>query len=283
MVQQLIQTLTPLHGSSEARAIVYALLEDVFDLSRTDVLMGKFEALSEAKKQHFAACAERLSQGEPLQYVVGTAPFGDLRFEVTTATLIPRPETLELVDWVVADENVKPALRLLDIGTGSGCIAISLAKLLPQAKVSAWDISAEALAVAHRNAQNNEVQVDFKQVDVLSATASETFDCIVSNPPYICEEEMAEMTDSVLLHEPHTALFVPNNDPLRFYRAIAELGMRCLSPGGTLYFEINRAYGAETCDLLRDLGFCDVELRKDFYGNDRMVKAGKGERGKDER
>ena len=119
MVQQLIQTLSPLHGSSEARAIVYALLEDVFDLSRTDVLMGKFEALSEAKKQHFAACAERLSQGEPLQYVVGTAPFGDLRFEVTPATLIPRPETLELVDWVVADENVKPALRLLDIGTGS--------------------------------------------------------------------------------------------------------------------------------------------------------------------
>lgn len=272
MPQQLIQTLTPMHGAQEARAIAYALLEDVFGLRKTDVLLGKFDALSEAEKLRFAECAKRLEQGEPLQYVVGTAPFGELRFEVTPATLIPRPETLELVEWVVADENVKPALRLLDIGTGSGCIAISLAKLLPQAKVSAWDISSEALAVARRNAERNGVAVDFKQVDVLSATASETFDCIVSNPPYICEEEKAEMTDSVLLHEPHTALFVPNNDPLRFYRAIAQLALSNLSPGGTLYFEINRAYGAETCNLLRDLGFQSVELRKDFYGNDRMVK-----------
>ena len=216
-----------------------------------------------------------MSQGEPLQYVVGTAPFGNLTFEVTPSTLIPRPETLELVEWVAADEQVRPALRLLDIGTGSGCIAISLAKLLPQATVSAWDISAEALAVARRNAERNGVAVDFKQVDVLHVTEAETYDCIVSNPPYICEAEKAEMTDSVLLHEPHTALFVPNTDPLRFYRAIAQLALSNLSPGGTLYFEINRAYGAETCNLLRDLGFCDVELRKDFYGNDRMVKAGK--------
>ena len=276
MPQTLIQTLTPMHGAQEARAIVYALLEDVFGLRKTDVLLGRFEALSEAEKLHFAECARRLSTGEPLQYVVGTAPFGELRFEVTPATLIPRPETLELVEWVVADELVRPSLRLLDIGTGSGCIAISLAKRLPQAKVSAWDISAEALAVARRNAERNGVAVDFKQVDVLNITEAETYDCIVSNPPYICEAEKADMTDSVLLHEPHTALFVPNNAPLRFYRAIAELGMRCLSPGGTLYFEINRAYGAEACNLLRDLGFRDVELRKDFYGNDRMVRARKG-------
>jgi release factor glutamine methyltransferase len=193
---------------------------------------------------------------------------------VTSSTLIPRPETLELVEWVATDEQVRPVLRLLDIGTGSGCIAISLASLLPQAMVSAWDISAEALAVARRNAERNGVAVDFKQVDVLHVTEAETYDCIVSNPPYICEAEKAEMTDSVLLHEPHTALFVPNTDPLRFYRAIAQLALSNLSPGGTLYFEINRAYGAETCNLLRDSGFCDVELRKDFYGNDRMVKAG---------
>lgn len=275
MLQKLIQTLTPLHGVAEARAIVYALLEDVFGLSKTDVLLGRFEGLSATEKARFKECAARLSQGEPLQYVVGTAPFGDLRFEVTPSTLIPRPETLELVEWVATDEQVRPALRLLDIGTGSGCIAISLAKLLPQATVSAWDISAEALTVARRNAERNGVTIDFKQVDALHVTEAETYDCIVSNPPYICEAEKAEMTDSVLLHEPHTALFVPNTDPLRFYRAIAELGMRCLSPGGTLYFEINRSYGAETCNLLRDLGFRDVELRKDFYGNDRMVKAGK--------
>ena len=272
MLQQLIQTLTPLHGVAEARAIVYALLEDVFGLSKTDVLLGRFEGLSATEKARFKECAARLSQGEPLQYVVGTAPFGNLTFEVTPSTLIPRPETLELVEWVAADEQVRPGLRLLDIGTGSGCIAISLASLLPQATVSAWDISAEALAVARRNAERNGVVIDFKQVDVLHVTEAETYDCIVSNPPYICEEEKAEMTDSVLLHEPHTALFVPNTDPLRFYRAIAQLALSNLSPGGTLYFEINRAYGAETCNLLRDLGFCDVELRKDFYGNDRMVR-----------
>ena len=276
MLQKLIQTLTPLHGVAEARAIVYALLEDVFGLSKTDVLLGRFEGLSATEKARFKECAARLSQGEPLQYVVGTAPFGNLTFEVTPSTLIPRPETLELVEWVAADEQVRPALRLLDIGTGSGCIAISLASLLPQATVSAWDISAEALAVARRNAERNGVAVDFKQVDVLHVTEAETYDCIVSNPPYICEAEKADMTDSVLLHEPHTALFVPNTDPLRFYRVIAQLALSNLSPGGTLYFEINRAYGAETCNLLRDLGFCDVELRKDFYGNDRMVRARKG-------
>lgn len=276
MLQKLIQTLTPLHGVAEARAIVYALLEDVFGLSKTDVLLGRFEGLSATEKARFKECAARLSQGEPLQYVVGTAPFGDLRFEVTPSTLIPRPETLELVEWVASDEQVRPALRLLDIGTGSGCIAISLASLLPQATVSAWDISAEALAVARRNAERNGVAVDFKQVDVLHVTEAETYDCIVSNPPYICEEEKAKMSESVLLHEPHTALFVPNTDPLRFYRAIAQLALSNLSPGGTLYFEINRAYGAETCNLLRELGFCDVELRKDFYGNDRMVRARKG-------
>ena len=275
MLQKLIQTLTPLHGSAEARAIVYALMEDVFEMSKTDVLLGRFDRLSETEKAQFSEYAKRLTDGEPLQYVVGTAPFGNLRFEVTPATLIPRPETLELVDWVVAEQQDRPSLRLLDIGTGSGCIAISLASLLPQAKVSAWDISADALAVARRNAERNGVAVAFQQVDALHVKETETFDCIVSNPPYICEAEKAEMTDSVLLHEPHTALFVPNDDPLRFYRAIAELGVRNLSPGGTLYFEINRAYGAETCKLLRDLGYTNVELRKDFYGNDRMVRARK--------
>jgi release factor glutamine methyltransferase len=272
MVQKLIQTLVPLHGASEARAIVYALMEDVFGMSKTDVLLGRCDGLSEAEKAHFEACASRLAHGEPLQYVVGTAPFGNLRFEVTPATLIPRPETYELVEWVVEAEGERSSLRLLDIGTGSGCIAISLALLLPQAKVSAWDISADALDVARRNAEHNGVEVEFQQVDALHTTTTETFECIVSNPPYICEAEKADMTDSVLLHEPHTALFVPNDAPLRFYRAIAELGVRNLSPGGSLYFEINRAYGAETCDLLRSLGYTNVELRKDFFGNDRMVK-----------
>ena len=273
MLQSLIQTLTPLHGASEARAIVYALLEDAFGLSKTDVLLGRFEGLSAEEKARFTACATRLSKGEPLQYVVGEAPFGNLRFEVTPATLIPRPETLELVAWIAEEEKNRTSLRLLDIGTGTGCIAISLATMLPQANTSAWDISADALDVARRNAQRNGVKVDFKQVDVLAVKEAEIYDCIVSNPPYICEAEKAEMADAVLLHEPHTALFVPDNDPLRFYRAIAKLGMRHLSPGGALYFEINQAYGAETCNMLHDLGYEAVELRKDFFGNDRMVRA----------
>lgn len=273
MLQNLIQTLTPLHGASEARAIVYALLEDAFGLSKTDVLLGRFEGLSAEEKARFTACATRLSKGEPLQYVVGEAPFGNLRFEVTPATLIPRPETLELVAWIAEEEKNRTSLRLLDIGTGTGCIAISIATMLPQANTSAWDISADALDVARRNAQRNGVKVDFKQVDVLAVKEAETYDCIVSNPPYICEAEKVEMADAVLLHEPHTALFVPDNDPLRFYRAIAKLGMRYLSPGGALYFEINQAYGAETCNMLHDLGYEAVELRKDFFGNDRMVRA----------
>lgn len=273
MLQNLIQTLTPLHGASEARAIVYALLEDVFGLSKTDVLLGRFEGLSAEEKVRFTACATRLSKGEPLQYVVGEAPFGNLRFEVTPATLIPRPETLELVGWIAEEEKNRTSLRLLDIGTGTGCIAISIATMLPQASTSAWDISADALEVARRNALRNGVKVDFKQVDVLAVKEAEIYDCIVSNPPYICEAEKAEMTDAVLLHEPHTALFVPDNDPLRFYRAIAQLALSSLSPGGALYFEINRAYGAETCNMLHDLGYEAVELRKDFFGNDRMVRA----------
>lgn len=272
MIRKLTDALAAIYPPNEARAIAFALLEDVFGLSRTDVWLGKADALSEEAQELLHQSMQRLLKGEPLQYVVGTALFGDLRLRVTPATLIPRPETLELVEWIVADNrNSHP--HILDIGTGSGCIAISLALKLPNAIVKAWDISCEALEVAQSNALHHGANVDFEWVDVLGANPTQpTFTTIVSNPPYICESERSEMAPHVLNHEPATALFVPDSDPLLFYRTIANIGTKLLLPGGALYFEINRAYGEATCELLRNLGYTNVALQKDSFGNDRMVR-----------
>ena len=214
---------------------------------------------------------ERLKKQEPIQYILGYSDFCGLRFKVTPATLIPRPETSELVEWV-ASEAVGNE-KILDIGTGSGCIAISLAHKLPQGKVTAWDISNDALAVAAENSKANGCVVTFEQVDILAyEPTGEQFDIIVSNPPYIKENEKEAMHANVLDWEPHTALFVPNNDPLLFYRAIAKKGLTLLKPGGRLFFEINRAHGKDTVDMLAALGYTSIELRKDFAENDRMIR-----------
>ena len=216
---------------------------------------------------------ERLKKHEPIQYIQGYSDFCGLRFKVTPATLIPRPETSELVEWIAADHSGKAA-SILDIGTGSGCIAISLAHKLPESKVTAWDISNDALAVATENSKANGCTVLFEQVDILSyEPKSAQFDIIVSNPPYIKENEKSAMHNNVLNWEPHTALFVPDSDPLLFYRTIAKRGLILLKPGGTLYFEINRAHGTETMKMLGDFGYTNIELRKDFADNDRMIKA----------
>ena len=215
---------------------------------------------------------ERLVKHEPIQYILGYSDFCGLRFKVNPATLIPRPETSELVEWVASEATGKE--RILDIGTGSGCIAVSLAHKLPQSKVTAWDISAEALIVATENSKTNGCAVTFEQVDILAyEPVGEQFDIIVSNPPYIKENEKKSMEANVLDWEPHTALFVPDNDPLLFYRAIAEKALAMLTSGGALYFEINRAHGAETVEILKSLGYIETELRKDLAGNDRMIKA----------
>ena len=216
---------------------------------------------------------ERLKKHEPIQYILGYSDFCGLMFKVTPATLIPRPETSELVEWIAADYSGK-AVNILDIGTGSGCIAVSLAHKLPMSNVTAWDISPEALAVAAENNRSNGTKVTFGQMDILSyEPKSVQFDIIVSNPPYIKENEKSAMHNNVLDWEPHTALFVPDSDPLLFYRTIAKKGLTLLKPGGTLYFEINRAHGAETVEMLADLGYTGIELRKDFADNDRMIKA----------
>ena len=273
MIKSLTASLTPLYTPEEARAIVFALLEDAFELSRTDVLLGRIEALSEADKARLNLLMHRLQQGEPLQHVVGFAHFGDLRLNVTPATLIPRPETLELVDWVTNDTTVENP-KILDIGTGSGCIAISLAQRLPQAHIAAWDISQAALTVAQCNAEKYDVKIDFQLHDALKASnEAPLFTTIVSNPPYICEHERKDMERNVLDFEPATALFVPDADPLLFYRALAARGKELLLPNGSVYMEINRAYGKEVCQLFKLAGYTHVTLRKDIFGNDRMVKA----------
>lgn len=263
------------YDAGEASAIAFLLLEEVAGMSRSQALMGD----DSPQRDELLRMAERIAKGEPVQYVVGKAEFYGLTFHVEPGVLIPRPETEELVDAVEL-QNAQ-AVRVVDIGTGSGCIAISLSKKFPDAKVEGWDISNDALRIAKGNAELNESNVSFHKVDVLSVSPSEALslaegrrvDVIVSNPPYICDKEKSDMERNVLDHEPHLALFVPDEDPLLFYRKIAELGVEILSTGGRLYFEINRAYGRETVLLLEGLGYSNVQLVQDQFGNDRMVCA----------
>lgn len=278
MFRQIVDTLVPTVEEREARALAFVVLEDAFGLSRTDIYLGKDTAFSEDDTIRLEKILRRLEQGEPVQYVIGTAQFCNLTFRVTPDTLIPRPETEELVGWVASLLPFEAPCSVLDAGTGTGCIAISLAKQFPRAQVTAWDISEGALAVAQQNAETNGVTVDFCQKDVLevvneSAASAPSSDAlyIVSNPPYICERERAEMEAHVLDYEPASALFVPDADPLLFYRALARLGQQ-LNAAAVLV-EINQAYGQETVRMFQSSGYSNVELRRDIYGKDRMIKA----------
>lgn len=256
----------------EATALTRIIATEILGISQTAYLLKDDVTLNAEQEALLYNAIERLKKQEPIQYILGYSDFCGLRFKVTPATLIPRPETSELVEWITAD--TAGCASILDIGTGSGCIAISLASKLKGATVTAWDISSEALAIAHHNNRSNGTGVTFSRVDILNHTPQgEMFDIIVSNPPYIKELEKAEMEPNVLDWEPHTALFVPNDDPLLFYRTIATKGLSMLAPGGWLYFEINRAHGKETTAMLRTLGYTGIELRKDIAGNDRMIKA----------
>lgn len=278
MFRQIVDTLIPTVEEREARALAFVVLEDAFGLSRTDIYLGKDTAFSEDDTIRLEKILRRLEQGEPVQYAIGTAQFCDLTFRVTPDTLIPRPETEELVGWVASLLPSEAPCSVLDVGTGTGCIAISLAKQFPRAQVTAWDISEEALAVARQNAETNGVTVDFRQKDVLevvneSAASAPSSDAlyIVSNPPYICERERAEMETHVLDYEPASALFVPDADPLLFYRALARLGQQLHA--AAVLVEINQAYGQETVEMFQSSGYSNVELRRDIYGKDRMIKA----------
>ena len=278
----------------EAKAVALMLLEKVAGLPTAKALIADGNDLL-CRRQTLLELAARVAQGEPIQYVLGETDFCGMTMKVKPGVLIPRPETEELVNWIVETLHTKkPTVncqlstvncQLLDIGTGSGCIAVALAKKLEQAEVEAWDVSDVALEVTKENAERNGVKVKVSKVDVLSPHTSHltpltshlspltSYDLIVSNPPYICEEEMEEMEKNVLEHEPALALFVPNHDPLLFYKRIAELGLSMLKKQGLLFFEINRRFGAEVVKMLQEKGYQEVELRQDLFGNDRMVKA----------
>lgn len=270
--RELWRTLEPLYGNGEARAITDYVLDVCFGLSKADILCGSVDEMTAEKTAELNKIFGRLMEGEPVQYVLGRAEFSGRWFNVRPGVLIPRPETEELCAWITADSKASGSPKVLDIGTGSGCIAITLQLDMPESKVTAWDISADALDVARENAQQLGANVNFVKLDALNAKPEGEWDVIVSNPPYICEKEKKDMAVNVLEHEPHTALFVPDTDPLLFYRAITRLAVQTLNKGGRLYFEINPIYADDTCRMMQAEGMTAVELRSDMYGKQRMAK-----------
>lgn len=278
--QEIIHRLQKIYDNGEAKAIARILLEERFGLSMTDIICGKTEELSAEEQQELENIVERLERSEPLQYILGYADFLSYRFHVAPGVLIPRPETEELVQRVVDAASRLSCPHILDIGTGSGCIAIASALELMKRGVSphveAWDISPDALSIARQNNLSLHANICLYEVDVLgSDLKTDRQDIIVSNPPYICESEKKDMESNVTGHEPHLALFVPDNDPLLFYRRIAEYAAEVLNSGGWLMFETNRAYGREVSDMLRSMNFSDVSLAEDQFANPRIVTARK--------
>ncbi|MCR4602915.1 MAG: peptide chain release factor N(5)-glutamine methyltransferase [Prevotella sp.] len=276
---ELWHQLSAVYDPVEAKAIARLVLDVCYGLTLADILGGAVERLSTQQETELGAIRDRLLTGEPVQYVLGKASFCGRWMHVEPGVLIPRPETEELCRWILDDisqSEEKQSCSILDIGTGSGCIACTLAAELPDAHLSAWDISERALDIARENAQRTHVDVLFQLRDVLHLGSSDlgmTFDVIVSNPPYVCRREQAGMLPHVTEHEPHLALFVPDDDPLCFYKAIGRYALATLSMGGKLYFELNEHYAHETADMLRELGFCDVIIRKDQYNKDRFIRA----------
>jgi release factor glutamine methyltransferase len=261
------------YTDGEKDALIRIIATEQLGISNTTYFLRDEVNLTAGQQQLLGNTLTRLKNQEPIQYILGETTFCDLTFNVNPTVLIPRPETSELVGWV-AEENRGRAVRILDIGTGSGCIAISLAKKMTTAQVAGWDISTEALETAKGNNARNGTDVTFEYCDILAYKPQKSeYDIIVSNPPYIKEKEKSMMEANVLDWEPETALFVPDNDPLLFYRTIAQKALTMLSPGGKLYFEINREHGKETLSMLNALGYKDIELRKDFADNDRMIRA----------
>jgi len=275
------QQLDTIHDKNEVDSFFKLLVEHYLHLKPIDMALHPKSSVSKAQQEQFNEAISRLKQEEPIQYIIGEMEFFGLPFKVNCHTLIPRPETEELVQWIVDEQKLidNRQQTILDIGTGSGCIAISLAKHLPNAKVYALDVSPEALKVAKKNAILNEVEVDFIEEDILTSCharpvlASNKLDIIVSNPPYVRELEQSEIKNNVSKYEPHLALFVKNEDPLLFYKAICEFAVHNLTSDGRLFFEINQYLGAEMVQLITAFNFRSVELRKDLFDNDRMLKA----------
>ena len=278
-------SLKNIQDEQEIESFFFILTEYLHNLKRVDVALNPNFELSDAEVDKWNTILAQLQQEKPIQYITGEAWFYGLRFEVNENTLIPRPETEELVEWILNSSITQhpSPINILDIGTGTGCIPISLKANLPQANVSAIDISEKALEVAKRNAELNKVEINFieanilevEDLSILSTSNSQlpaSIDIIVSNPPYVRNLEKQEIKKNVLDYEPHLALFVEDTDALLFYRKIAKLALKNLTPNGLLFFEINQYLGKETVELLESLGFKNIELKKDIYGNNRMIK-----------
>ena len=289
--EELWKPLSNVYDSGEAKAVARYLLEVRYGLTMTDIVCGEVERLPEEELKELRS---RLLQGEPVQYVVGVAEFCGRSFHVEPGVLIPRPETAELCQWIIRKETGERRKEeggrrkeeresILDIGTGSGCIAVTLASELPESKVTAWDISDDALRIAQQNAQAMGVDINFEKVNILSISPSSflfppssQWSTIVSNPPYICPSEQTAMDRNVLTYEPHLALFVPEEEPLLFYQAISRYARHTLHPGGSLYFEANPLYMEALQTLLRQEGFTDIIVRDDQFGKHRFIMGRKG-------
>lgn len=267
------QSLQPVYPPEEIKALIMIVCCDMLGLNALDIYMGKDINLSEGKERELENIISRLQKNEPIQYIRGIAGFYGRNFHVAPGVLIPRPETAELVEKIVKENP--GTVRILDIGTGSGCIAISLDKSMPEANVTAWDVSDDALNIARINNDALSAQVRIEKQDVFSEeiVCDNLYDVIVSNPPYVTEKEKETMEANVLKWEPELALFVSNDDPLCFYRRIAWLGQKILTPRGKLYFEINQAYGKETVCMLEVHGYHNIRVVKDLFGKDRIVTA----------
>ncbi|CAM4244674.1 peptide chain release factor N(5)-glutamine methyltransferase [Zobellia nedashkovskayae] len=270
--------LDELYAKEEVDSFFYLLIDHYLKLQRFVLALQPNLTLTKEEEQPLFEALSGLKLQRPVQYIIGSTNFMDLYFEVNENVLIPRPETEDLIRWILEEVKTiqperKSGLRILDIGTGSGCIAITLAKLLPDAKIFALDVSKKALEIAKRNAERNAVKVEFVYADILNCNGfASNFDVIVSNPPYVREMEKREMHKNVLEHEPELALFVSDENPLEFYKAITKMAKQNLSEKGLLFFEINQYLAKETEALLHQHNFIEIEVRKDIFGNDRMTK-----------
>lgn len=263
--------LGKLYPEREIENLFYWVCEDLYDLPKFQVKIGD-KRLSESELLAVRSIVKRLEKEEPLQYILGTTEFYNCIIKVNSHTLIPRPETEELVDWVLNEVGTENAV--LDIGTGSGCIPIAIKKALPTLKVNGLDVSAGALELAAESATLNGVNVNFIQMDILNPNLSklEKYAIIISNPPYVLESDKKKMNPNVLSYEPHLALFVEDHDPLLFYKAIGKIGLELLAENGSLFFEIHEDFGKDTVAMLKELGYQNIEMRKDMQGKDRMIR-----------
>jgi release factor glutamine methyltransferase len=269
--QYFIKELSALYDGEEARQLFYLAADDVSGWNRAQLLLHTTESLGPEQALAYKYILLELKKGRPVQHIIAEAWFYGLKFKVSEAVLIPRPETEELIEWILDTVKTQPVSSILDIGTGSGCIAITLKKNLEKVDVSALDVSADALSIAKENATINSAAVNFIHSDILTYSSPLKYDLIVSNPPYITQNEKEEMHQNVLAYEPHLALFVSNENPLVFYKSIADFALINLEPNGRLFFEINEYLGKETVDMLHVKGFTDIVLKIDMQGKDRMI------------